>query len=342
MGEGLAFRKFVTAGTWCVDYNKLIDDWPQEGNVTEILEIHRAGGGSACNFAIDLKRLDPSLDISTMGVVGDDDNGSFLIECAKSNGIDTSGLKVVSRLATPFTDAYTNRRNGKRTHIFRSGASAALSPEDFDFTNLAGSFLHLGLPGAHATLDNPCNGDATGWVTVLRKARAAGLTTNIELMSIDDRCEIARLNRPSLPYLDMLIVNDIEIGALAGEETIQNGLTDVAACKRAAANILETGAMQFVAVHYPAGAICLTKDGAIFEKPSLSVPPDAILGANGAGDAFVSGFIYGVAHKSPIDDCLAYAHAAAAASMRDSTTTGAVVGITECMALADKWGWANQ
>lgn len=339
MGKIGGFRKFVTAGTWCVDYNKLITDWPLEGNVSQITEIHRAGGGSACNFSIGLKRLDPALEVSTMGVVGDDDSGRFLIDSAERNGVDVRALKVIKGHPTAFTDAYTNKSNGKRTHIFHSGASAKLRPDHFDFSGLGGCYLHLGLPGAHAALDRPHNGDATGWVTILRQAKADGMTTNIELMSIDDVGEIARLNRPSLGFLDMLIVNDIEIGALAGHSTVKDGQTDAAACRQAMAEILAAGAMAFVAVHHPGGAFCLTRDGAMFEKSSVRVPASTIRGANGAGDAFAAGFICGLARQSTMDDCLAFAHAAAAASLRDATTTGALTGIDECLALANKWGW---
>ena len=53
----------VTAGTWCVDYNKSIADWPAEDTSNEVLAVDRQGGGSACNMALDLKRLDPGIDV---------------------------------------------------------------------------------------------------------------------------------------------------------------------------------------------------------------------------------------------------------------------------------------
>ncbi len=74
-------RGVATAGTWCVDYNKSIAEWPAEDTTNEVLAMDRQGGGSGCNMAIDLKRLDPALPVETMGVVGDDDDAA-LSSCA--------------------------------------------------------------------------------------------------------------------------------------------------------------------------------------------------------------------------------------------------------------------
>ena len=35
--------------------------------MTTIEDLDRQGGGSACNMAIDLKRLDPDMTVETMG-----------------------------------------------------------------------------------------------------------------------------------------------------------------------------------------------------------------------------------------------------------------------------------
>ncbi len=333
------FREYVAAGTWCLDHNKLVPQWPKEGTTTEIIDIASSGGGSACNFGIDLKRLDPQLSVSTIGRLGDDVDGRFLFALAQDNGLNVENLRMIAGEATPFTDAYTSRKNGNRTHIFQTGSNADMSPDDFDFTGKNGCFLHLGLAGAHATLDRANGQDASGWVTVLKKARAAGMTTNMEMMSITPD-EIARLNKPCLPHLDLLIVNDTEVGALAAMTTVEGASTDLSACRTAAQTVMADGAMQVLVVHSPAHAFCLTRDGAWHEKPSVRVPSEAIVGANGAGDAFAAGFVCGLAHDVPLETSLAYGHAAAAVSLRHSTTTDAVESIEACLRIAGAWGWS--
>ncbi len=209
-------KGFVTGGTWCADHNKLIEFWPQEDSLSEILSEDARGGGSGCNFAIDIRKLDPDMPVETIGLIGDDDDGRLLQSEADAHGIDRRQLHVTRAARTSYTDAYGSKASGRRTHIFTSGAGALLSPDHFDFDKTSAAVLHLGLPGVHATMDSPWGDDANGWVTVLRKARAAGLKTNLELVSIA-ASRMAGLVRPCLPHLDLAVVNDLEIGALAGE-----------------------------------------------------------------------------------------------------------------------------
>ena len=117
-------------------------------------------------------------------------------------------------------DAFNVATNGRRTHFYHQGVAAEMTPDDFDFSSPAARILHLGLPGAHKAMDRSWRDDANGWVAVLRKARAVGLSAT--------RAErLAELGRPCLPFLDCIIVNDYEIGALAGRETRRSdGSTD--------------------------------------------------------------------------------------------------------------------
>ncbi|MCB1380164.1 MAG: carbohydrate kinase family protein [Alphaproteobacteria bacterium] len=331
---------FVTGGTWCVDRNLLVTHWPQEDGIAEILGEERGGGGSGCNFAVDIRRLDPTIPVETITIVGDDDNGRFLQSVADADGITRVQMHVTGEAATQSTDAYVSEESHRRVHLFLRGTSDLLTPDHFDFTTVSGRILHLGLPGVHKVMDQPWHQDANGWVTVLRKARSAGLRTNMELASITGE-KLARLVRPCLPHLDTLIVNDSEIGALAGMRTISNDTTDADACERAARQVLENGAMDLVVVHWPKMGIAVARDGSVMRKPSVNIPASEIAGANGAGDAFAAGMMYGLHQGWTVADALALAHATAAASLRSLATTGAIEPWRRCMELADGWGWRS-
>lgn len=331
-------RGFITGGTWCVDNNRMVAHWPEEDGITEFIEEERHGGGSGCNFALDIKHLDPDMPVETITIVGDDKDGRFLRFLAENAGIDHRQMHFTRDAGTQWTDAFISKASGRRTHIYMRGASNVLTPDHFDFSSTNARYLHLGLPGVHKLLDKPWKDDVNGWVTVLKKARAAGLKTNIELASID-REELARLVRPCLAHLDIIIVNDAEIGALSGMETIPGGITDAVACERAARHVLENGAMEIVVVHSPAVAMAVTRDGALFKKPSAKIPGSVVAGANGAGDAFAAGMLYGLHEGHSIEDALILAHASAAASLRSLSTTGAVEHWSKCLELANQWGW---
>jgi sugar/nucleoside kinase (ribokinase family) len=330
-------RGILTGGTWCVDHNKLVDFWPGEDGLTEIRSMTLGGGGSGHNLAVDIRKLDPSLPVATIGLVGDDEDGRFLLAEADKHGIERSQLALTAEAPTHYTDAFTSRRSGRRTHIFYRGTGALLAPHHFDFAGRNERILHLGLPGVHPLMDGPWQGEASGWVATLKKARAAGLQTNLELASFAPEV-IAALVRPCLPHLDLLVVNDVEIGAIAGTSLVSDGHTDVAGCIQAAQAVLKQGAMQVVVAHFPMGAVAVTRDGGSTVVPSLNVPLAEVVGTNGAGDAFAAGFVYGFHEGWPLAECLALAHATAGASLRGVGTTDGVVPWRECLALAGRWG----
>lgn len=331
-------RGFLTAGTWCTDHNKMIDRWPAEDMVVEILEQTVDGGGSACNFAVDIRRLDPDMPVETIGVIGNDAFGQVLQRVIDANGIGRDGVVLVDDVATNFTDAYTVRATGRRTHLFHPGTSEILSPEHFDFSRTSARILHLGLPGIHKRMDAPWGDAPNGWVAVLKAARAAGLATNLEMLQIDP-ARLRLLVDPCLGLLDYLVINDFEAGALAGRPTVGDGITDVEACLAAGAEVMARGAMRVLVIHFPRGAIAFERDGTVTRQASVDVPQAAVRGANGAGDAFAAGMMYGLHEGWDVGRAITLAHAAAASSLRDISTTASVAGWGACLALAEGWGW---
>lgn len=331
-------RGFVTGGTWCVDYNMTIPRWPDEESSTRILSSDRKGGGSGCNFAVDMRRLAPSIPVATIALCGTDEDGALLRGIAAEHGIDAARFIADPALRTHRTMAFTSLENGRRTHLFEADSSDHLTPDHFDFTGCDAWMLHLGIPGTHRLLDRPWKGLPNGWVAVLQMARASGLRTNMEVMSVS-RDELRALMLPCLTHLDFLIVNDYEIGALADVETIPDHGTSTRRVIEAARAALSRGSMELVVVHFPQGAVAVERNGAVHTQPSTKVPQSTIKGTNGAGDAFAAGFFCGLHRAKPIQECLVYAHASAAASLRSVDTYSAMVSIETCLELAERHGW---
>lgn len=328
----------VCAGAWCIDRNITVDHWPAEETVARMLSETPQGGCPGHNMATALKKLGAPFPIEAIGLIGDDENGRMLTAICDEHGIDRAQLEVRPGIRTSVTLAMIAKGTGKRSFFYRPGAHAVQTPDGFDFARTKGRIAHLGLPGLHDILDAPWKGDPSGWVTILKAAQAEGLQTNVELVSIAP--ELIRAHaEPMLPYLDTFIVNDLEAGAVAGLETVRDGKTDVAACRDAAARILERSRIWLVAIHYPTGGIVLTRDGRVFERPAVRVPQAVIKSSNGAGDAFAAGVLYGIHEDWPLERALQLAHASAASSLRADSTTGSIVPWQECLALAAAWGW---
>jgi sugar/nucleoside kinase (ribokinase family) len=216
--------------------------------------------------------------------------------------------------------------------------AARMSPDDFDFSRSQARLLHLGLPGAHATMDAPWGEDTTGWATALRRARAAGLKTNLEMVSTG-RDEVARFGRSCLPHLDLMIVNDYEVGCVADIEAREDGRASGPSVARALKRALEMGPLELAVAHFPEGAIAATRSGEIVAVGSVAMPAETIAGVNGAGDAFAAGVIYGWHEGWALEDALRLGHASAAASMREVSTTQGVARVVEALALAERHGF---
>ena len=97
--------------------------------------------------------------------------------------------------------------------------------------------------------------------------------------------------------------------------------------------------MQLVVVHFPGGAVAITKDKEELLVPSVAIPAKEIVGTNGAGDAFAAGILYGLHEDWPLAEIINLGHAAAAASVRSLGTTDAGMSWQECVELASTWGW---
>ncbi len=328
----------LCGGAWCIDRNISINHWPQEETVSTMVSERRHGGCPGHNMSVDLKKLGAPFPVSAIGLIGEDDDGRQLLKICDEHGIESSELKSRTDVSTSFTFVMNAKDTGKRTFFYSPGAHAQQTPDDFNFENSTSRIVHLGMPGIHEKLDAAWKDEASGWIAVLKKARAAGLKPNVELVSVEPE-KIRAAALPLLGYLDTLIVNDYEAGALAKIETIKNGVADAHACKKAAQVLMEQSNLALCAIHFPMGGIVLSRNGKIAEHASVNIPKSEIVGSNGAGDAFAAGILFGHHEAWPVMQSLKLAHASAATSMRHESTTGSVENWRECLRLAGGWGW---
>lgn len=327
----------IVGGTWCADHNKLVDRWPGEEDLVLIQGEEVRGGGPACNLAIGVKRLDPDMPVATIGLLGDDADGHILKSQAQREGLDCSDLVTIEGSRTTFTDAFTSEETGRRTHLYYPGTSGLMTPDHFDFDGKRARILHLGLPGLHDQMDKSWKADPNGWVTVLKKARKAGIKTNLEMCSLPAQ-RLVEVVTPCLGHLDYLIINDFEVAALANRPVRHGEDVDPGECLANAQDVFDHGSMEILVVHFPRGAIALQRGAEPLVTQSVAIPKEAIAGSNGAGDAFASGILYGMHQGWELRDALQLAHASAAASMRHIGTTDGIERWQHCLRLAKDYG----
>lgn len=307
-------RGISAAGNWIVDRVKMIDAWPQEERLANVLGLTIAGGGGAHNVLIDLARMKAPFPLLGMGYVGNDEDGRWLIEEAREHKVDFSGVRVSLEVPTSFTDVMTVKATGRRTFFHARGANTLLSDDDIDPAN--SKIFHL----AYLLLLDGIDPVAP---KLLRRVRSLGVKTSVDLVSAE-KARFQEVVLPALEHVDYLIVNEIEAGECAGV-TIRkpDGTFDKDALSEAAHRLWR---YNLVVIHMPEGALAVSKDGDLWVP---SRPVKKVVSTVGAGDAFAAGVLYGLHEEWPLNQALDLGHAAAGACLGDPTTTGGLRPINE-------------
>ena len=299
-------RKVVAAGSILVDKINEIGAYPKPGELTQIRALSRVPGGLVPNTGCDVHILDPEVPVAAFGAVGDDDDGRFVVAELKRRGLDTTGV-VVKAAATSFTDVMSVP-GGERTFFTYPGASADWGFDDFPFESVSeGDLVLLGYFLLLAKVD------AGDGLRILQELKRRGVETAIDLVS--ENSDRYRLVRECLPYVDHLIVNEIEAARIAGTE---------GELRAVAAKLLELGVRKRVVIHMPEKGVSLLKDGTWTEIPSVKLPEGFIKGKTGAGDAFCAGCLVGIFNGLPEAEILNLGGIAAVGAM---SAPGAVEGM---------------
>ena len=330
-------RGFLSFGSLVTDHNIAIDRFPPEDQVAIIASRSAAAGGPGFNAAANLRRLDPSLPVQVQGLIGDDENGEVILNDLRKVGIPTEGVHLTKAEAQNYVEVMSSAETGRRTFFFFRGAAGLLNPSHCDPSESAARILHVGAAGLHEGMDCGVPGGGNGWTDVLERGRAAGMRTNMEMVSLEG-AHLRPLIVPCLPLLDSLIINDLEGQAVSGVAIRKGERVDwdgaVEACRR----IVELGVRQVVAIHFPEGGVAVDAEGAAYRQASVRWPKSRIVSAVGAGDAFAAGLLYGLHEGWPIDRGMELAVAVAAVSFDSLDTTSAIGSWRTCLAEAARYG----
>ncbi len=331
-------KGILSGGNWIVDSVKIIDTWPQQDALANILSTTKGTGGSPFNVLVDLALMGVDFPLSAVGLVGDDENGRWILEQCKLRGIDTAALQHTAQAPTSYTDVMTVQSTGRRTFFHARGANALLDWVHFDFSKTTASIFHLGYLLLLDRLDQPHPEYGTVAAEVLARAQAAGLKTSVEAVS-EDSDRFARIVLPALKHVDVCIMNEFEAGRVTGRKIRNGEALDRAELRAAMETLLEKGVREWVVVHFPEGGCAYGRDGSWHEHGSVVLPRDYIKGAAGAGDAFTAGVLLGWHNGTSMEEALRYGVCAAAANLSDETCTGGLRSLKDCLALGDKCGF---
>jgi sugar/nucleoside kinase (ribokinase family) len=271
-------KKIVAAGSIIVDKINIIDAYPHAGELVQIRSRSRAGGGLVHNTGRDIRKFAPEIPVSAFGKVGDDEDGRFVTAELESSGIDVSGVKVSASAGTSFTDVMSVS-GGERTFFAYAGACAEWGYDDFPFEAVNPGDIVL--MGYFLLLEKIDAGDG---LRILKELKRRGAMTAIDLVT--ENSDRYPLVRECLPYVDYLIINEIEAARIAGV----GDAAPAELCRR----LIELGVRERVVVHMPEKGVTLRRGAEAAELPSIDIPSELILGKTGAGDAYCAGALTGI------------------------------------------------
>ena len=320
--------RIVFCGSMIADVIKTLPAWPDKGMLVPITAIRRQIGGAVCNSGVDLKTLDPSVEVRAVGAVGADDNGNFVVDYLSSRGLDCSQVRRVKGVPTSFTDVMTVEPTGERTFFNMHGADSTLVPEDIDVSRLDCDIFHFGYLLLLDGMDAPDPEYGTKAARLLAAVQAAGIRTSIDIVS-EQSDRFARIVRPALRYCDYCIVNEIEGSMATGAPS-----DDLRAiCE----GLLAAGVREQAVVHCPDAGASLDRNGNFARVGSLRLPQGWIKGSVGAGDAFCAGVLYAIMKGMDADQALRLGSCAAAMNLSVTDSVSGAKPYAETIALDSKF-----
>lgn len=319
----------LAAGNLIVDRVKVIDEWPAEGMLANVLEEVKSTGGGPSNVLIDLAKMEVGIPLYVAGIVGTDPDGQYVRERLASFGIDVSHIRLTKDAATSFTDVMSDARSGRRTFFHYRGANSLLNYEHLEDLKTSARFFHLGYLLLLDGLDEPDPEFGVVAARVLSRKKAQGYLVSVDVVSASSE-RFQRIVTPCLEHIDYLILNEIEAGRSTGLE-IRNvdDRLNVDNLKRAANELLNGGVRELVSIHFPEGVYALTHSRDEFYQPSYLVSADELKGSVGAGDAFCAGLLYGLHESLDLEMALNLAHASARFNLTSPTCSDGAVPLEE-------------
>lgn len=332
----------ICAGTIITDYVTVVDRWPAESSLSNILYQRKTGGGGPFNVIKDLRSMDESLSLCLIGLIGNDENGRWLIDDCRSSNIDTKQVTIThDETPTSYTYVISVESTGKRTFFNQRGTNALLNENHIDFEKFVDlqnyQLFYLGYLTLIDQLDKIVDGECCAG-RVLKRAKEKGLQTVVDFVSVENKfCgEIARL---TLPYVDHLIVNEVETGFIFNRSFVNATIEQIEEFGKQL--IVDFGVRKTATIHFDSGAVCFhrknDRDVEIIRRGSLILPDGFVKGAVGAGDAFAAGFIYGTAKDWPIDERLVCGICVATMCLTDERPCAGVRSIDECLKVREEF-----
>ena len=262
----------------------------------QVRRFSRYLGGSSANMAVGLARLGASVGI--IASLGSDALSDFLMQFLRGEKVDTCRVQTAPGFLPSLCLTEVSPPDRFPQVFYRRDPADTrldIADEDLNYIGRSRMFITNG-----TSLCASPSREST--YRALERAKEAGcrvvLDVDYRSMSWLKPEDAGMAVRLALPFVDVLIGNDLELKRVTGA-----GGLDEAVAKLRTARL-----PMLVSKLGDKGTRVWLGDEPVFLAP-YSVP---VVSTIGAGDGFASGFLYGLVRGLPVIECLHYGNAAAA------------------------------
>ena len=308
-------KGIIAAGNMLVDHVHQIVQWPERGWLAEITQSERSTGGAPLNVLLTLAKMRTGMPLQAVGLVGEDSDGDYIMAMLEQYHVNRQHVQRTQAASTSMSQVMTDP-TGQRTFFHSPGANRLLDLPAFEQLDSTMKIFHLGYLLLLDSLDQPDDEYGTRSARLLAQMRGQGYETSLDLVSRKGDPRYQPLVLPCLPYLDYLVINELEAGEFSGlAMRTADDAPHIDNIATAAAQLLNAGVKQRVVIHCPEGAWGLQTGSAGQWVASQMLAQEEIVGSVGAGDAFCAGLLYGCHERWSLALSIQLAHACARASL---------------------------
>lgn len=285
-----------------------IEKSPPAGALIKTDGIEFSIGGCSSNMAVDMVRLGMKVGLS--GRVGNDLFGREVRERLHSAGVDTTRLETSDQTPTSSTFVL-NVKNEDRRFIHCVGANAEYDGGELTESVIRGTrSLFVGGFCLMEALT------AERAIRLFRIAREAGVVTAFNVV-VPESTDVKAWVNPVLPWTDYFFCNDDEGERITGQSDPI----------RQAESLRKLGAKTAIVTCGERGSILIGPNDRLRAAVYRVQPLDP----TGTGDAFASGFLFGLLRGESISQSLKLGTALGASCVRSMGATTGVFDQSELM-----------
>jgi sugar/nucleoside kinase (ribokinase family) len=264
--------------------------FPAPGKEVLVEDLHLTLGSSSAICAVGLARLGNR--VAFAANVGSDMYGDFCLAALDREGIDVTRVNRRADLKTGVTVSITS--SADRALVTYPGAIASLQAEDLPDSVFPGfAHFHVSSYFLQGALRRGLKG-------LFGRARRMGLSTSLD-PGYDPSEQWSPELIDTLQEVDVFLPNETEIRGITGCKDVHEGV-----------RLLDNGHTLVAAKLGPEGAISFCR-GTSFRAGAF---PTEVVDTTGAGDSFDAGFLHAWLRRRPLQDCLHFASACGALSVR--------------------------